>query len=188
MVPGNRGRDQLTEGFRRKRSNTTPEDDLLLQRVMPHHRAAWRVERIGWAIGSVALIAAMLGLFGYGPMSRTTVGTHESIQVEYDQFQRSSAPTDYVVTANAALARAGRLRIRFDQSLVEQVEFNDIVPEPEHVLAGRGYTEFEFDIAPGREARVRIVFRFRPITFGHRGGQVVVSGAPPVTLDQYIYP
>lgn len=155
---------------------------------MPHHRAAWRVERIAWALGAIALIAAMLGLFGYGPMSRTTVGNPDALQVEYDRFQRSSAPTDYAVTANASLAREGELRIRFDQSLIDHVEFDDIVPDPEHVRAGNGYTEFVFDVAPGSEAHARIAFRFRPTTFGHRSGQVAASGAAPVTLDQYIYP
>jgi hypothetical protein len=173
---------------RKHQSAPSSNDDLYLERVMPHHRAAWRVERIAWTIGALALIAAMLGLFGYGPMSRTTVGSTDALQIEYDRFQRSSAPNDFALTVNTALARNGELRVRFDQSLVDHVEFDDIVPEPEKVFAGTGYTEFVFNIAPGERAPAHIAFRFRPTTFGHRTGQVTASGAPPLTLDQYVYP
>lgn len=167
---------------------SAPADDLDLDRVMPHHRAAWRVERIAWALGAIALLGALLGLFGYGPLSRVTVGHADGLQVEYDRFQRSSAPTDYEVTANAALARDGQLRLRFDQTLVDGIEFEDIAPAPEHARAGNGYIEFVFNMAPGHPTRTRITFRFRPTTFGHRSGRVAANGAPPVTLDQYIYP
>ena len=173
---------------RKQQSASAPEEALGLDRVMPHHRAAWRVERIAWALSAIVLIAALLGLFGYGPVSRTTVGNVDALQIEYDRFQRSSAPADYQVTANASLARNGALRIRFDQSLIDRVEFDDIVPEPERVVAGNGYIEFIFNIAPGDETRARIAFRFRPTTFGRRSGQVTTNGAPPVLLDQYIFP
>ena len=165
-----------------------PKDDLALERVMPHHRAAWRAERIAWAVGALALVAALLGLFGYGPLSRTTAGTRDVLEVEYDRVQRSSAPTDYEVTAGAALARAGTVRLRFDQGLVDGMEIDSVVPEPEHVIAGTGYTEFVFNTVPGDGAPARIVYRFRPATFGHRRGRITAPGAPPVLLDQYIYP
>ena len=172
----------------RRKQPSEPKDELDLERVMPHHRAAWRVERIAWTIGALALIAAMLGLFGYGPMSRTTVGSPGALQIEYDRFQRSSSPNDFALTVNTALARNGELRVRFDQSLVDHVEFDDIVPDPEKVFAGTGHTEFVFNITPGEHAPAHIAFRFRPTTFGHRVGQVTVNGAPPLTLDQYVYP
>lgn len=171
-----------------RQKSASDEADLDLGQVMPHHRAAWRVERIAWALGAIALIAALLGLLGYGPMSRTIVGTSDGIQIEYDRFQRSSAPTDYKVTAAPSVTSAGELRIRFDQSLVDEIEFDDIVPEPAEVRTGSGYTEFVFQVAQGGATPMHIAFRFRPTTFGHRSGQVATRGRAPLTIDQYIYP
>jgi hypothetical protein len=167
-----------------------PKDDLALERVMPHHRAAWRAERIAWVVGSLTLVAAVLGLFGYGLLSPTTVGTRGVLEVRYDRMQRSSAPTEYEFSAGGGLARDGALHLRFDQGLVDAMEIDGIVPEPERVVAGAGHTEFVFnaEAGPARTAPLRIVFRFRPTTFGHVSGRVAAPGAPPVLLDQFVYP
>ena len=67
------------------------------------------------------------------------------------------------------------------------MELDSVIPEPEAVIAGKDYTEFVFLAAPGG-GQARVVFRFRPATFGHRAGRVEVPGAPPVAVDQLIYP
>ena len=158
-------------------SADAPKDDLALERVMPHHRAAWRAERIAWAAGAVALLAGVLGLFGYGVLSDTTVGTRGALQIRYDRLQRSSAPSEYEVTIGAGLASAGALRLRFDQGLVDAMEIADW-PLLNALL----------NTASGATQPARIMFRFRPTTFGHVSGRVAAAGAPPVLLDQFIYP
>jgi hypothetical protein len=155
--------------------------------VMRHHRAAWKVERTGWAVMALLLLGALLGVFGDGPLSRASAGSPASLSAEYDWLQRASAPTAYKFDVHPSLVRDGTLRLRFDQRLIDAILIDSIVPEPEATRAGPGYTEFEFDIAPeGKSARV--TFHYRPDTFGHRTGRITVAGAPHVTIDQYIYP
>ena len=165
-----------------------PRDDLALERVMPHHRAAWRAERVAWVVGALVLLAALLGAFGYGLLSHATAGTPGALQVRYERLQRSSAPSEYDVTVGTGLARAGVLRLRFDQGLVDAMEIDGIVPEPEDVIAGAGYTEFAFNTTAAGAGDARIMFRFRPTTFGRVSGRVTASGAPPVHIDQFVYP
>lgn len=154
---------------------------------MPHHRAAWRVERVGWAVMALALLGALLGVFGDGPLSQVSDGSSTSLKVEYDRFQRSSAPQMYRFTAHPSVVRQGSLDLRFDQSLIEDMELDSVVPEPASVRAAAGYTHYTFNAEAGKEP-LQITFRFRPATFGHRLGTVTAEGVSPVTIDHYIYP
>ena len=181
----------MTARASRKSGNPTvrkadPRDPLALSKVMPHHRVAWRVERIGWTAMALAIVAALVGVFGGGPLSSVHAGGG-GLAIEYQRFQRSSAENDYRFDLDAALVRDGRLRLRLDQALLDDMELDSIIPEPEAVIAGNDHTEFVFLAAPGN-GQARVVFRFRPATFGRRAGRVEVPGAPPVVIDQFIYP
>jgi hypothetical protein len=153
---------------------------------MRHHRAAWRVERIGWLLMVLVLAATLLGVFGDGPLSHARSGSSQHLSVRYDRLLRSSAPAQYAFVANAAGASAGELRLRFDRSLMEDIELDSIVPQPETEDAGPDYTEFAFRVRGN--APVNIDLRYRPATFGRRSGRVSVGGQHAVLIDQFVYP
>lgn len=169
----------------RKREKTADESDFA--DLMRHHRAAWRVERIGWTVMALLLAATLLGAFGDGPLSHARSGSAQGLSVEYDRLLRSSAPALYRFEANPSLARDGVIRLRFDGALIENMELESIVPEPEAQEAGPGFTEFAFRVAPG-DRPAKFDFRFRPATFGHRTGGVSVAGAEAVRINQFVYP
>lgn len=162
------------------------DDALALSKVMPHHRAAWRVERIGWAAIAVLLIATLLGAFGGGPISHVRAGSG-GLVAEYYSLQRASADTEYRFEIDTTLVRDGRFRMRFDQDLLDDIQIESITPEPQSAIAGDGHTDFVFDATPG-EGPAHVVFRFQPATFGRRAGRVEVPGAPPLELDQFAFP
>lgn len=157
------------------------------EEVMRHHRAAWRVERVGWTVIALLLAGAMLGVFGDGPLSRAHSGSADTLRVEYDRLVRSSAPTEYRFTIDPSVAQGGELRLRFDRSLVDHMELDSIIPEPGRQAATPGHAEFVFRIEPG-EGPARIDFRYRPATFGWHRGRVSVAGAHALRIDQYAYP
>ena len=154
--------------------------------TMRHHRAAWRVERVAWALGALALLGALLGLFGDGPLSRAQGGSVKGLSVRYDRLLRANAPSHYTVDAGSAVVRQEVLRLRLEQALLDRIEIEAITPEPDQQQAGAGYTEFGFRVVSG--APVTIDFRFRPARFGAQAGHLSVDGAPPVRIRQFVYP
>lgn len=160
-------------------------DDI--EDTMRHHRAAWRAERIGWTIMALLLLGALIGAFGDGPLSRARSGSPQSLSLQYDRLLRASAPSQYRFEAHPSTAPGGELRLRFDRALLEDIELESIVPQPEREEAGPDYTEFIFRTAPG-PAPLKIDFRYRPTTFGLHGGRVSVGDAHAVTIDQFVYP
>lgn len=51
--------------------------DLELGQDLPFQRREWAVQRIAWAAMAAVLTAALLGLFGSGPVSDAVVETDE---------------------------------------------------------------------------------------------------------------
>ena len=151
-----------------------------------HQRREWRIERVGWAVMALLVLAGLLGVFGDGPLGQARTGG-AGASVEYDRLQRAAAPTEYRFAVDPALATDGHLRLRLDEALLEEAELISIVPEPASVATGPGYVEFAFAVhAPGTPAR--ITFRFKPTTFGRVRGEVALPGTAPVVLDQFVFP
>ena len=98
---------------------------------------------------ALAVIAALLGVFGGGPLSRVHAESG-GLAVEYQRFQRASAENHYRFDLDAALVRDGRIRLRLSQALLDDMELESILPEPEAVIAGKDATEFVFRIAGKR--------------------------------------
>lgn len=111
---------------------------------MRHHRAAWRVERVGWVIIALLLAATLLGAFGGGPISHARSGSTQALAVEYDRLLRSHAPTEYRFQAHPSVATGGVVRLRIDNVLMDLMEVDSIVPAPDAQMGGVGYTEFAF--------------------------------------------
>lgn len=155
--------------------------------VMRHHRADWRVERVGLAVIAIILMGALLGVFGDGPLSHGRSGSGQAVSVEYERLLRASAPTQYRFHVDPSLATQGILDLRMDNSLVDLMQVDSIVPEPERQTAGPTYTAFSFRVEPGTSP-ASVVFQFRPATFGRHEGQVVVPGAPALSIDHFIFP
>ncbi|KGM52222.1 hypothetical protein N792_07845 [Lysobacter concretionis Ko07 = DSM 16239] len=156
--------------------------------VMRHHRAAWRVERVGWIIIALLLTATLLGAFGGGPISHARSGSTQALAVEYDRLLRSHAPTEYRFQAHPSVATGGVVRLRIDNVLMDLMEVDSIVPAPDAQMGGVGYTEFAFLMAASATSPISIVIRFRPATFGRYTGQVSVAGAAPLSIDHVVYP
>ena len=155
--------------------------------VMRHHRAAWRVERVGWVVMALVLAAALLGLFGDGPLSRAQAGSARTLSAEYDRLVRSSAPTQLRLLVHPSVATQGEVRLRIDRTLLEHMELDSILPEPARQVAGPHHAEFVFPIEPGN-APAQIDIRYRPATFGRQRGTVSIAGAHALRIDQYAYP
>lgn len=153
-----------------------------------HQRHQWRFERIGWVLMAALLAAGLLGLLGYGPLSRAHAGKPGALTLQYDRLQRSSAPTEYRFEAAPSLVRDGRLRLRFDDALLDEVEMQSIIPQPTEMRTGPGYIEFVFAMDAGKGSPAHIQFQFKPATFGHVRGRITADGTAPLVVDQIVYP
>lgn len=150
--------------------------DIELDEDDAFQRREWAVQRAGWAVLSLFVLAALAGAFGHGPLSsaEATAGT---VQVRYERFVRWETPTTLEVTAGApgsfVLGAAYLARVRVEE----------IHPEPKAQQPVPGGVRYTFDGAP---AVVR--FTVEPQRMGRLHGRLVAPGGATTTLRQFVYP
>ncbi|MCA3748452.1 MAG: hypothetical protein AB1425_06300 [Actinomycetota bacterium] len=159
--------------------------DLRFQRRM------WAIQRIGWAVMALSILAALLGLFGgAGPLSVAVVGKEEApISVEqYYRFLRYGAPTTLRVHVDAPPGTGGEVCVWIDREYLESVQVQSVTPEPARVEAGSGRLTYVFDaeIEPGQPTA--FTFTLQPEKLGAIGGWVGLEGGPSVRVEQFVYP
>jgi hypothetical protein len=58
--------------------------DLEIQQDLNYQRREWRIQRLGWVVMRLVILAALLGLLGNGPLSKASVtATDGSLRLDY---------------------------------------------------------------------------------------------------------
>jgi hypothetical protein len=157
------------------------EQDLAFQGV------SWRVQRIGWAALAVLVVAALLGAFGDGVLSRAAIGDPSSaLHLSYERFARHGSPTRLQLTWPGARG-TGSAALTVDSEYLRAVSLEQVIPEPERVVVGDAGVTLRFPaVADAR--RTTVVLVVRPRRIGRTGGVVRVEGHPDIRFRQLIYP
>lgn len=158
--------------------------DLLFQ------RRSWRVQRVAWVVMAGIVVAALLGLFGSGPLSSATVSTPNGvIQVRYERFGRLDSP----LVTNVRLAPGtgdadGRVRLWVSREYLSRVAGDGLSPVPESTLTAADRVVFVFRLTDPAQP-VDITFYLNTEKVGSLTGQFgLVNSKPVLAIRQFIYP
>lgn len=128
------------------------------------------------------IIAAVLGVFGEGPVSNRTIGDARSATLEYERFIRYASSTLLELTIPAAAS--GPIAVEVNESFLGDFEITSIAPTPTSArLVGERY-RFEFDL---EAAPATIAIRLKPEKIGSKHGSFVVAGTQ-LDFAQFVYP
>lgn len=127
------------------------------------------------------VIAALLGLFGYGWLGRDTV-TAGPVEVEYDRL----AQTDSLSVIEVQVADPSQtVELWIDASALSQVRIEQVQPPAESVRQDGERVVYRF---PASGDRMTVTFHMQYPSPGSRRMQLGVSGGPALELPQFIYP
>lgn len=161
--------------------------DLELNLDQEFQQREWRVERIGWVLMLLLILASLLGLLGgAGPLSSTTDGSADGLEVSYNRFAQMLEATTLQVHVSIDGA-ADTLRLWLSQSYLDSTRIESISPEPASIEVAEGRLIFNFELAaPVQETD--IVFHLNPELPGLKQGAIGVEGGSSVELSQFVYP
>lgn len=142
------------------------------------HRRDWLVQRLARAIFVLIILAAAAGLFGGGPLSRTSTAD-AGTQLDYDRFirQKSRLVFHAVATGDTTTLRIDGLILPTDQLVVR--------PEPVSQTASNDARTLTFETVPGRPFIVEL--EWTPQRPGVREGTVAVDDAR-LNVWSLVYP
>jgi hypothetical protein len=148
----------------------------------------WRIQRIGWGVMALLIVAALLGLTGSGPLARVTTGDAGApLQLEYSRFVRLDAPTTFDIEIAGEAITGDQVELRVDRAYLQDVSVEQIVPEPAEVRSAGDDLIFVFAVdEPGQP--VSVTFDLRHTAFGPRSGQVGLADEKAVAFGQFVLP
>jgi len=161
-------------------------DRLELDEDLPFQRRERVMRRVGTAILCAFLLAAFVGLFGAGPLSKAEARSADaSVSAVYERFTRNRASTTLHVRLHAPTA--GRpVELTLNSAFAEAVHIEQILPEPSSVATASGRYVFQFASTPSDTAR-GIVLRYRPESLGSVRIVAAVAGSE-LQFRQFVYP
>lgn len=101
--------------------------DLEIAHDLPFQRGEWLAQRIGWGVMGVVLLAALLGVFGSGPLSDAEAA-EGGLRVEYERVVRFETPHVMAFTVPAA---EGTAELLIGREFLEISAVSSVSPEPE---------------------------------------------------------
>lgn len=162
--------------------------DLEIDQDLEHEERAWKFRRIGWILMALIVFAGLAGLLGSGPLSHASAGGPESpLRVEYPRFARFTAPAYLEIHLSPSAAAGREARVWIDRDYLQDMQIEDVVPEPERVESAGDRLVFVMPLAePGRSTAIELHLQAQRI--GSLEGRVGVEGGSSLQFQQLIYP
>jgi hypothetical protein len=152
------------------------------------HRTEWRIQRVGWAVWGMIIVAGLCGVLGSGPLSATTsLATDGSIEVEYDRFVHYHDPITVTVRFRALETRSDRVNLTLSQLFIDRIRMDRIEPRPQQEQLAADGVIYGFEQV-NDERELVIHFHFQHETVGMAEGQFAQVGHVPVAFSQLVYP
>lgn len=160
---------------------------LQVDQDLTYQERTWTVERIGWAIMLLLVLAGASGLFGGGPLSQATAGEQGgALWVEYPRFARLKAPTELRLHVGSESVAGDTARVWLDQRYLDSARVEQVSPEPDQVVVGADRLEYVF--AAASEQPATLTFFLEPEHVGRHAGRIGIVDGPTVEFSQIIWP
>ena len=154
----------------------------------PRERRITRiVHRAGVTVFVLILLAALAGLIGKGPLSKTVVASSDdTLRVEYSRFIHYQGPVDLKIDVGAASTSNGVIRLRLSKAFVDDVEIERIDPQPVAEAAGAEFFTYTIETETNAATEVRV--HFVANHFGRLAFEVGLTDRASVSLRHFAFP
>ena len=161
------------------------DEDLRFQAWM------WRIERIGWWGMTAILAAAIAGLFGHGPISRTAVPLGDpahpgdDMLLDYERFGRAHSDSQFVLSGPARSPAGEEFSLWISEEYLTDAELIRITPEPSTQNLVSNGVRYYFRVEEGPRT---VIFHFQPQRSGRLSGAFRLNDGPPNSFHQWLFP
>lgn len=156
---------------------------------VPHDEAfsrrEWVVERVGWTLVTLFVLAGLVGLLGSGPLSWATTQDDAAVVVTYDTVTHYEADESITLTLHPAAVADDTVAVELSGPWVGGVDIQGIWPEPSAQRLVPGGVVLEFDVAEPGTLEATITYRAQE--YGTLDAELA-AGSDVVTFSQLVIP
>jgi protein-L-isoaspartate(D-aspartate) O-methyltransferase len=160
--------------------------DLDIRHDLNFHRRLFAVQRVGWVVLTLFILAALLGLIGAeGPLNEG-ITENDRLRVEFERFLHQESPTRIQVIFRDP--RGQRVELWVSAGYLNQVRLQNVSPQPQEVIASHDQFRYVFKTTqPGEPLTVAMLFT--PTSAGYLRGQLQAGNDnAPLNFSQFVYP
>jgi hypothetical protein len=162
--------------------------DLEINEDLDFERRTWTVERLGWVVMAMVGLAALIGLLGPGPLSKTIAGEEGGpLWLEYSRFGHFKAPLMLRIYLGPHAGEHGPARLWLGRDYLESVQVESVTPPPVHVEAGPEQLTYVFALSEPTRS-MAVTFSLKAEQIGRQRGCVGLINGPTLCFRQFIYP
>ncbi|WP_207477876.1 hypothetical protein [Arenibaculum pallidiluteum] len=161
---------------------------LEIDEDMRFQRRDWTFERISWSLLALLVLAALLGAFSRGPLSKAVASDPDGIlRITYDRFLRDDAASSIEIELARGATAGDQVELLLRGPMLRDLQLRNLSPEPlESRLAEDGWA-LRFPVRD-RQAPSLIRMELRPETVGWLDGEIAAEGRQPVPIRAFVYP
>jgi len=161
---------------------------LEIHQDLSFERRNWRVQRAGWAVMALFVLAGLTGGFGRGPLSDTDVTSSGGLlRLGYERFTRHGSPTKLRFTVAPGGIDDDTVRLLVSRPFLEGQQIEDIQPDPEWAVVSADRVTYAFHVRPGEPAHILI--RLTPDAYALRHAEVsLADGREAIRVWQFVFP
>ncbi len=165
------------------------EGDLEIAQDLDFQRRQWVAQRIGWVMMGLVVLAALAGLMGAGPLSKSSVGDlNDGLKVMFLRFDRRHAPSEVRMVIAGDAIREGEVRMWISREFLNRIELEQVIPEPEEVRSEPDREVYVFQAGGDPSQPIEVTFQFQQDAFGVHTADVGLVDGPALTFWQLVYP
>ena len=153
--------------------------DLQMDEQIRMQENGWKFQAIGLVLMFVLVLAAAIGLFGDGLVSKTKQNI-DAIEIEHERFHRFEAKMPLKITARD---NDGGMTVSFPTTYLESFEIESILPEPNGNRFDAGKVRYDFR---GKD-EMSVIFYLIPRKRGSIQGTIEVNNTR-FAINHYIFP
>jgi|GEM_PF-1096719 hypothetical protein len=163
----------------------TASEGLQIDQDPAFQELAWKLQRFGWWVMLLSVVAAILGYLGPGLMTDSQVGSG-SVRLEYNRFIHYGAVTRLRIHLKPTTHRKDHIDLQLNHQYLDRFQVQQVTPYPEGVRAplvdGVVYT-----FAVGSNGDSVVGFDLLPLYPGLLRGQVEALDER-VDFKQFVLP
>jgi hypothetical protein len=163
-------------------------ETLALEQNLDFQRRSWALQHLGWAVMGLLILAALLGLFGAGPLSSITISSQDGLlALQYARFWRLQSPMTLRVTLRPMAIYASEAQIWLSRAYLEGVSVQHVQPPPQRVEAGAERLTYIFSLSQAGQP-TEVSFTVEPQRPGRVAGQLGLTDSTSLHFAHFIYP
>lgn len=155
-----------------------PKHKMPVNEEIELHKKGWVIQRIGWVLLALFLVAAVAGVFGDGPISKSEIHSG-NVKIEYQKFGRYEHDTELKFSSSQESIRD----IGLSAIYAGNMKITGIIPSPDSQVTRSGMIFYHFN----GEQVGNVVFFLDPGEFGNQQATVMINNRR-LSIHQTIYP